>query len=74
MSATNYIQVPSRPEKLALSTTFKSGNHYHLPRNKKNNNNHEDVPGSPVDKSPPASAGDLGLSPGLGRLLVPRGF
>ena len=38
------------------------------------NNNHEDVPGGPVDKSPPASAGDLGLSPGLGRLLVPWGF
>ena len=29
-----------------------------------------DVPGGPVVKNPPANAGDVGLTPGLGRFLA----
>ena len=31
----------------------------------------EDFPGGPVVKSPPANAGDMGSSPGLGRSHMP---
>ena len=31
-----------------------------------------DFPGGAVVKNPPASAGDMGLIPGLGRSLMPR--
>ena len=31
-----------------------------------------DFPGDAVVKNPPASAGDMGLSPGLGRSHMPR--
>ena len=31
-----------------------------------------DFPGGAVVKNPPASAGDMGLSPGLGRSHMPR--
>ena len=34
---------------------------------------HLDFPGSPVVKSPPADAGDTGLTPGLGRSHRPQG-
>ena len=30
-----------------------------------------DFPGGPVVKDPPASAGDMGLNPGLGRFHMP---
>ena len=33
----------------------------------------QDFPGGPVVKNPPASAGDTGSIPGLGRSHVPRG-
>ena len=33
----------------------------------------EDLPGGPVVKNPPASAGDLGSLLGLGRFHVPQG-
>ena len=33
----------------------------------------QDFPGGPVVKSLPASVGDLGLIPGLGRYHMPRG-
>ena len=32
----------------------------------------EGFPGGTVVKSPPANAGDMGLSPGLGRSHMPR--
>ena len=31
-----------------------------------------DSPGGAVAKNPPANAGDMGLSPGLGRSYTPR--
>ena len=33
-----------------------------------------DFPGGPVVKSPPANAGDVGSSPGLGRPHMPQGM
>ena len=37
----------------------------------KSKNEHLDFPGGTVDKNPPASEGDTGSIPGLGRLHMP---
>ena len=52
--------------------SFKSKIFLYYPRNKVAIKTHNrDFPGGAVVKTPPANAGDMGSSPGLGRSHVP---
>ena len=60
---------PSKSDRIKINF-FHMGEKWH--KQSKNKNDWRDFPGGAVVKNPPASAGDMGSSPGPGRSDRPR--